>query len=196
MSSVGIAIFADLYAGLLFMVSHYLSAILIGLFFPCSNIIHENYQKVNEKTNKYNIKQTLSIGDCILKCFNTLIIILGFALIFNILSNIITQFTPYFIKNPNTLNVVDSIIYGISEISIGILKVSKLSIPYVYKMCITSFICSFGSISVMFQIYTVISKHGFKFKDILFYKFIHGILSFIITYILISNFVIFQSPYL
>ena len=188
-SSVGIAIFSDIYAGIVLLLANYISALLIGLFFPCNNIIHEKSIKVNKNEKKFNIKQS------ILKSFNTLILILGFSIIFNIIASIISNITSNLIKNTATYNIVNSIIYGMFEISHGILKVSKLEIPYIYKMCVTSFICSFSSFSIIFQLYTVISKN-FKLKHILIYKFIQGILSILITYILISNFIIFQSPYI
>lgn len=202
-SSVGIAIFADIYAGFLFICSHYIASIIIGLFFPCSNIIHDNDINVKKKdeknyisANKFNIKQEFSLKNCIIKSFNTLILILGFSIVFNLAANMISTLSPLLFKNTNTQNVFNAIINGVFEMPTGILKISKLDIPYLYKMCITSFVISFSSLSVLLQIYSVISEYRFKFKNLLLYKFIHGILSFILTYILISNFVIFQSPYI
>ncbi|MEG0073446.1 MAG: hypothetical protein RR922_03545 [Clostridia bacterium] len=142
------------------------------------------------------MKKSFSLGTYILNSFNTLVLILGFTIIFSILSNIFVLALNYLPLKEEVLKFICAISTGIFEMTSGILKLQKLNISYTLKMCLASFISSFGGLSVIFQIYTVVQKQDLSFRNIFMHKVLHGILSAVLTYILISTFVIFQSPYL
>ena len=68
----------------------------------------------------------------------------------------------------------------------GINSISSLNIPLTLSICLVSFAASFGSLSVIFQLYA--ASHNIKINIIklIIYKFISGILSGLISYYLVT----------
>lgn len=200
LSSVGIGVFCDIYAGIALALSHYIAAIIIGIFSKSNkSIIHDNLEKANNNIAKKE-KNIDNVGvllkNSILNSFSTLVIIFGFIVIFNIIGKIFLIPLEYVfdVLNVGNKDIILTFIQGIFEMTTGITKLNGLNISYELKMCITSFFLSFSSLSVIFQIYVIIASNKFKLSLLFITKTIQGILSVIITYILINTFVIFSNP--
>lgn len=65
---------------------------------------------------------------------------------------------------------------------IGLLGDSKINI------CCISFIIGFGGISVLFQVYSIIAKENISIKPYFYGKMLQGILSFMITWLILNYF--------
>lgn len=191
LSTIGIAVFNNLVIGIILLISHLTSSILIGIIYSrkyisTNNIIHKKVQNYNNSSNKcYNNSNNISffyiIRTSILNSFVTLGNILGFIIIFNLLSNL----TIVFLEKINISNCITAIVSAIFEITNGCNKISMINIDYTTKICMVSFALGFSGLCILAQIYSTIFEQGFKFTPLLKSKLIHGILSTIITYIIL-----------
>lgn len=181
LTTIGTIIFGDIYSGLILYISHILSAIIIGICYPLHNIIPKNNEKVNKKT-KNNTENFIKIlQDSIINAFKTLIYIFGFMVIFSILSNILKNILNVMNVN-NTLKIF---LCSLFEITSGINNLYKNIDNYVFKMILISFLISFSSFSVIFQVYSAcINIPKISLKNIILSKILHGILSALITFII------------
>ena len=164
LSTIGIGILHNLKLGIILCISHYLSSILIGIIFfrnSSIDIIHEKGLKLNslDKNNYITDEYIFEITKkCIKNTFSTLLMILGFMIIFNL------SFT----------------------IPSGINNIFNLEFSSSYKILTISFLLGFSGLCIISQIYSTISKYSFSFIKLLFWKLIHGIISVILTYIAIK----------
>lgn len=189
LSTIGIGIFNNIDIGIVLLISHLISAILVGIIYSkiytykFTNIIQKNrdnckLEKIQK--NKYVFFDILKTS--ILNSFITLGNILGFIILFNLLSNIITVF----LEKINTSEFTINIISGIFEITNGCNNINKLCIDYKVKICIVSFVLGFSGLCILCQVYSTIYKQNFKFKNLIISKTIQGIFSSIITYIILK----------
>lgn len=189
-STIGIGIFSNISIGILLLISHYISAIIIGIIFPLNthvDIIHNQsknlnifYEKKKNKDKNYSFFDAIKIS--ILNSFVTLGLILGFIILFNILFNIIATF----LQNINIDNYYINILSGIFEVTKGTFNIYNLDMEINLKLCITSFCLGFSGLCILSQIYSCIYMHNFSFKNIIIPKIFQGILSFVITFIILN----------
>lgn len=187
-STIGIGIMYNIKFGILLAVSHYLASLIIS-FIPYKNssldIIHENYINLNTLTKKNNIKfknifEVIKV--CIKNSFSTLIMIFGFMIIFNLLFSATNKILDIFSVSDN----FSALISGLFEVTNGIKKIYALPINFDTKLLLISFLTGFSGLCIIFQIYSCISIQGFCFKKLITFKLLHGIISCIITYILLK----------
>ena len=178
LSSIGILIYYNIKVGIILLVSHFLSSIIIGICYGYTKPKTIIQQK-NVISNTFSKSNFEIVINCILNTLKTFGIIFMYTVCFSLIPTILL----------NNLAISDGIkafITGIFEISNGIYNISKLNIHINYKIIFTSFILSFSSFMVLFQVYSYVYSIGIKFKDLIKYKFIQGVLSSIITYILLQ----------
>lgn len=77
-----------------------------------------------------------------------------------------------------------SIISGIIELTNGVNKLSNLGTSNLYVI-ISSFILGFGGISVLLQVYSVISKSDISIKPYFYGKILQAFISAFITAIIL-----------
>lgn len=188
LSTIGIGILYNIKLGIVLLLSHYLASTIIGILF-CkmhpSNIIHKKEVNLNSFTKNNQISnQNLFeiIKNCIKNTFFTLSMILGFMIIFNLLFNLLSKILILFNIDNNAI----SILSGFFEITNGINQVFLSTINLDVKILIISFLLGFSGLCIICQIYSTISKYKFSLKKLILAKFIHGIFSMAITYILIN----------
>ncbi len=202
LSTIGIGILFNLKIGIILLISHILSSIIIGFMYSrkhLSNIIHEKDTFLNSFNKKsVNIDRNIKINNdffgilkqSILNTFKTLANILGFIIIFNLLYNILYTFLIKFNINTTIL----SILSGIFEITKGCADIYAQDISFTAKIIIVSILLGFSGLCINFQIFSTLNDIKYKFSTLIKNKSIHGILSGIITYILIKfNFICDES---
>ena len=165
LSTIGIAMYNNIYFGIVLAFSHYLASIIICIFSVLhKNIIHESATNLN-----VSIKNT----------YFTLSQILAYLLLFNVLSDELA----YILK---TINIPDNTIYiiqGLLESTEGIKNmVLNFTASTNSILILTSFILGFSGICIIFQIYSCIYTKNISIFHILKYKLIQATLSSIITY--------------
>lgn len=173
--------------GLLILVIHYSTNILIGILFRNYYPSKINKSKVSIKNSILNMnKKRISnkdsfgtiISNSILSSINTLLLVLGsvttFLIILTVLSNVL---------NLNGFN--QAFLGGILEMTQGLKYVSLLDTSLKIKASLSTFIISFGGLSVHMQIISIISDTDIKYYPYLLARIIHAVVSSILIYIIL-----------
>ncbi len=188
LSTIGIGSFGNINIGITFLISHICTSLIIGIFSNRfhSNIIHdnrENSNSFNKKRENYdNITFFDNIKISILNSLKTLGNILGFIIIFNLLFSILKLFMLKINVSENVIHILSAIF----EVTCGAKNISLINIDITTKLILVSFALGFSGLCIISQIYSTICTHKFSLTKIILYKLLHGIISCIITYILIK----------
>jgi sporulation integral membrane protein YlbJ len=195
--TVGISLFHSSRIGFILLISHIISCLAVGY---CFKFWKKNKIDINYNENKFNSKETpiciKDIGELlsnsILKAISTILLIGGFIVLFSVIISIIKNsgifdlisiFLNNFGINPEITN---SILYGIIELTNGVNLSSTLYENYpLISILISSFLLGFGGFSVLFQVYSIISKENISIKPYFLGKILQGFFSVIFTFILI-----------
>ena len=160
--------------GLVILISHYLSSIIIGCFNNKISKIN-NILKLEKKNKKFINVLKSSINSTI----DTLLLILGIIttciIITCILDNIIS------------INENYKFIYGVIEITQGLKYLSLSNINIEIKAIISSMIISFGGICIHAQVFSILDNEKIRYLPYLLSRIIHSILSAIITFLFIKT---------
>lgn len=159
--------------GLIILISHFLSSIIIGLFNKKDKEIYNDFNIINNKSNFIII-----LKESIFITINNLFLILGIITTTIIITTIIN----------NIININNNFkfIYGLIEITQGLkyLSISNLNIEL--KTIISSFLISFGGICIHIQVLSILDNKKIRYFPYFMSRIIHGILSSIITFLIIN----------
>ena len=161
-------------AGIIVLISHYVSNFILGIIFRNSFYLdNSNEHKFVDKSNNFaNI-----FIDSIRNAVDTIITICGILTFFLMFSSIIV--------NLFHLNVYNTmIIKSIFEITIGIEALSKLNLSLLFKTVLTTIILSFGGLCVHVQVISQIVGTNIKYIYYFIGRLYQAIISGIIAYIL------------
>lgn len=189
--SVAAALLNNIYWGYILLTSSYLSIIFIGII--------TKKKRTSSKTSslrlnkKYDFNFGIAIKSAIENAINTTLSIGGFIIIFSVIIALIKNISSIhslcsYIEN--TLNLPFDTIYGSFlgsiEITNGCSILSRLDLQLPLKISIISFLCSFSGLAVITQVSSFVSSTNIKYSKYIFLKFIQGIFSFIVTFILMN----------
>lgn len=199
-ATVGISMFFSKEIGFLLLITHLLASLTVGFLF-------RNWKKNNDEISRNffsNSKkdETISfsnlgeiLGDSIKSSINLIMTIGGFIVLFSVIISIFNNLC-IFDKLSSLFNVfgipkeiLTPIFSGILEVTNGLklstsLQTKNLSL----NIIISSIILGFGGISVMLQVYSVISKHGLSIKPYIYGKCLQAIFAGIYTFIALQAF--------
>lgn len=155
--------------GIIILISHIISNIIIGIIFRNkSSYSPNNY--ISKTTKSQSFGTTLS--NSIKKTINSLLIISGTVTLFLILSTLIIN-----IFNLN--NYLSILVQGILEMTMSLSTLSQTNINDIIKVVISTMIISFGGLSIHLQVITVLDN--IKYKNYLIGRIIQMIISGIIS---------------
>lgn len=179
LGTISILFLKNKQAGLLVLICHYVSNIIIGFLF-------RNYYPTEEKNTKFSLKysilnmhkkrisQNKSFGsvltNALINSVNTLLLILGVVTFFLIITTIINNLINLSPINQGILN-------GIFEITQGLKYISVLDISLKTKTILSTMIISFGGLSGHMQVMGILSDTKIKYLPFLFGRIIHTIIS-------------------
>lgn len=205
--TVGIKMFGNSSIGFLLIVTHILACITVGICFRFwkSNSDFKsltvktthNAPLLNNKVNLSNLGEV--IGKSITNSIYTILNIGGFIVIFSVIisilkhSNFIFALKPIleFVHIPT--NIVESFILGIIEITNGIFAISAIPLKQIsINIVLTSFLLGCGGISILLQVWSIVSKTDLSIKPYILGKFLHGIFASLYTILLIMIFPVFR----
>lgn len=203
-ATVGISMFGNSSIGFLLLFTHLLASISVGIIFRFwkhgKNTI--SYSKNPLISNQKNLKFS-KLGEIfsssITSSINTLLLIGGFIVLFSVVISIL--------KTSNILNILANLLYpvfnvlhipsevapnfiaGIFELTNGLslicdIHVRKLSTNIV----LAAFLLGFGGISVLLQVWSVISKTDLSIKPYIIGKILQANFAAIYTYIFLNVF--------
>ena len=208
--TVGISMFGNTTIGILLLVTHILACITVGFVF---RFWKSRLNRFNISSNQSTFSKTKNIvsisnlgevlGESISNSIHTIFIIGGFVVIFSSIISILNSsgiiyglckvLSPLF----NFLHIDNSfanpIITGFLEITNGIKTISSLHIKNIsISIIITAFFLGFGGISVLLQVWSIISKSDLSIKPYIFGKLLHGFIAGLYTFIAINIFPFFN----
>ena len=198
---VGISIFANSEIGYLLLFTHILSAITIGIIFRFwkkdIEIKTKTYLPIKSNTNTNNFGNILT--ESIKKSILTIVNIGGFIVLFSVIISILEncKIIYLFSKMLNLINIPENISYslltGFIELSNGIGSLSIINFSNISNLIIiAAFLLGFGGISVILQVYSIISKTDISIKPYILAKLLQGIIASIYTYIFINTSLLFN----
>lgn len=185
-STIGISMYSSMKIGIFLLFCHYLASIIVGIIISnkkttinSKNIENSKNTYLKNKTNQTSFE---ILTNSIINTFKTLALILGFIILFNLISSIfVTSLTK--IKFDNK---VITILTSIFEMTNGIYQISLLNLTIKCKLILSSFLTSFSGFCIIFQIYSYFYAFEYKLTKLVFYKLLNGIISGSIAYILLS----------
>lgn len=160
----------DIY-GIIILISHILSNIIIAILFRNNNIPSNNYISKSSNCQSFTMVLTNSIK----KSINTLLMIAGTVTSFLIISTLIC-----YIFNLNIYLSV--IIKSVLEMTMGLSSLSLLGIKDIYKVVFSSMIISFGGLSIHLQVISILEDIRYRnyFKGRIYQSVISGIISLLL----------------
>lgn len=185
LGTVGIIFLNNYKIGLLILIAHYISNIIIGISI-------RNYHPTEEK-NSFSIKKAIlnmnskrlesdNFGKVLTKVLidgiNTLILILGVVTFFLIITTIINNQINF---NP----LAKSIVSGVFEMTQGLSFISKLNISMNIKIILTTMIISFGGFSCHMQVMSILSEKKIRYFPYFITRIIHALISGLIIYLIL-----------
>lgn len=201
LGTVGIALFGSKKIGIILLISHILSSIIVGLIFrfwkknipDFSNYTLSYPYKKQTETHLIKISDIGEIlGDAIKKSILILLNIGGFIVLFSVIisildnSGIINNISNVFSLLGINAQILNSLFFGIMELTNGVNLTSKYFFTFPKtSILLTSFILGFGGISVLLQVYSIIVREHISIKPYFYGKFLQGIISVFITFLLL-----------
>lgn len=203
--TVGISLFGDTTIGIILLFTHILACLSVGIIFrfwkknKTEKNIFSNYNIQSNKKiiNVSNLGEILKTS--IMNSINTIVMIGGFVVLFSVIISILQNtkclailsitLTPLF----NLLHIPHELIYstitGFIELTNGIKDISQIPIKNLnISITISAFLLGFGGISILLQVFSIISKSDVSIKAYILGKLLHGTLAafytfFILTYL-------------
>ncbi len=176
LGTIGYTFLGNKKLGLIILISHFISSLIIGLFNKKDNFIDNKINNNNSKKNFINV-----LKDSINSTIDTLLLILGIITTTIIITSIISNLIH--------INENYKFIYGLLEITQGLKYLSLSSLNINLKTIIASFIISFGGLSIHAQVFSILDNKKIRYLPYLISRLIHGIISIIITTILLYIFI-------
>lgn len=197
--TVGISLFGSTSIGLLLFITHILACISVGitLKFISKKTLSSSYKSnFNQSSNKYVAFSSLGeiLGKSITNSISTILMIGGFVVIFSViisilnesyilsgLANILSPFTSL-IGIPEEL--LKSFLAGIIELTNGVSLVANTSLKAIStNIIICAFLLGFGGISILLQVFSIVSKNKLSIKPYILGKLLQGVFAAFYTFI-------------
>ena len=197
--TVGISLFGSTAIGVLLFITHILACISVGitLKFISKKTLSSSYKSnFNQSSNKYVAFSSLGeiLGKSITNSISTILMIGGFVVIFSViisilnesyilggLANILSPFTSL-IGIPEEL--LKSFLAGIIELTNGVSLVADTSLKAIStNIIICAFLLGFGGISILLQVFSIVSKNKLSIKPYILGKLLQGVFAAFYTFI-------------
>ncbi len=203
--TVGVKMFGSSAIGFLLLITHILACISVGICFRLwkrsfSSYAISSYSDKNTLQNKVHLS---NLGEVISKSItnsiSTILNIGGFIVIFSVIismlkhSNFMVVLDPLlkFLHIPS--NVVESFILGIVEITNGIFAISSIPLKKLsINIVLSAFLLGCGGISILLQVWSIVSKTDLSIKPYVIGKVLHGTFAAIYTFLFILIFPMFR----
>lgn len=214
--AIAVGFFHSPRIGLLLLVVHFLSAILVGLFMsryrrkdPITPVLparkrrslfvralsamHQARLRDGRKLGKLmgdavasSLQLQLAIGGFIL-LFSVILSLLGRFQIIAFISEILGKILSFFGAPPETAT---ALVYGFFEVTLGAKQASDFfsSDHSTFILALTGGILAWGGISVHAQIASILAESDIRYFPFLMARILHGLLAFLLTYIIAPSF--------
>lgn len=172
LGTIGYSFLNNKKLGLIILISHYLSAFLLGLFNKKDNLVY-----IENKINKENKNFISILNKSIINTSNTLLLILGIITTFLIITTLIDKI--FFISNNFKF------IYGFIELTQGLKYLSLSNFSIELKTILSTFLISFGGLCIHIQVFSILENKKIRYLPYLISRIIHSIISSLICLLLL-----------
>lgn len=172
--TIGLVFLNNKKLGLIILISHYVSSIIIGLFNKKDNVINSNENSNTKNTNNFINILKESINNTI----NTLLLILGIITTCIIITCII--------NNVILINNNFKFIHGLIEVTQGLKYLSLSNFNIEIKAIISSFLISFGGLCIHAQVFSILDNKKIRYLPYFISRIFHGIISSLLTFLIIK----------
>lgn len=202
--TVGISLIGDSSIGILLLLTHVLACVTVGVIFRFwksngkSGFRSSFLEKQNTSAKHVsfsNLGEVLTVS--IMNSINTIVMIGGFVVLFSVIvsilqnSNVLAVATILIQPIFNFLNIPHDfcigVLTGIIELTNGIKDITSIAtknLSTVIVLC--AFLLGFGGISVLLQVFSIVSKSDISIKPYIIGKIFHGIFAAFYTYLFLS----------
>lgn len=207
--TTGILLFGSKTIGYLLLITHILSSLTVGIILGIKSRINDetstsydnNYYKnsiiKSESADNLDLGSAISIS--IKKSISLILQIGGFMALFAVIISILNESKAfYFIelvfeKLFVPKDITEGLLTGLMELTTGLNVTAKIQTPYLsVNIILCAFLLGFSSISVIFQVISIISKSNLRAKTYIYGKLLHGLIAMLYTAILIRFIPIFN----
>ena len=194
--------------GFLLFFTHLLASLTVGFlfrFWKCNSAstIKSSYGTKNEKTPPKLSLLGGILQKSIMSSVSTIVMIGGFVMLFSVIISILNNtgiidilskaISPILSVFHIPSSFATGILSGIVELTNGVSIVSGIKIKAIsINIIACAFLLGFGGISILLQVLSITSASDISIKPYIIGKIMHGIFAALYTYILISNFTIFN----
>lgn len=168
--------------GLLY-VSHFVSALVVGMIM--------SFYKRKEKNRVESLPHQSSAGggfaQAVAESVSLTGYVCGFVIFFGVAVAILQQSgivetAVYYIKEKTVLK---GVLYGMIEMTNGVAQLGGGAVTE-FVLCGASFVMGFGGLSIILQVWGIVSEYGFSLPIFVGAKFLQGIVSALVTYVLLG----------
>ena len=204
--TVGVKMYGSSLIGFLLLITHILACISVGICFrfwkassSTAYLGGNNSQKAisNSRVGLSNLGEVISKS--ITNSISTILNIGGFIVIFSVIisilkhSNFILLLEPTFEFLHIPTEIAESFILGIVEITNGISAISAIPLKKIsINIVLTAFLLGCGGISILLQVWSIVSKTDLSIKPYVLGKILHGVFAAVYTFLFILIFPMFQ----
>lgn len=202
--TVGISLFGNTNIGILLFITHVLACISVGIILNFTSFHKRKFNKFESKILKKNVttkSKTASfsslgeiLGDSIKKATSTILMIGGFVVMFSVVISILNQshllfsfakiISPIFSTIGIPTEFIGPVLSGMIELTNGVSLISKIAIKDIsINIILCAFLLGFGGISVLLQVFSIVSKNGLNIKKYVYGKLLQGCLAAFYTFI-------------
>lgn len=196
LGSVGVSLLGNLHLGQILLISHIIASLLVGIVFRFwkRNQVDLTFRNYNSERKELIKMENLGeiLTDAIKKSIWTVLNIGGFVVLFSVIISILSSFEiltgiANILANFGfSYEIVLSFLTGIIEMTNGVSLVASCYSNFpIYSVLTCSFLLGFGGLSVLLQVFSIISKYKISIKPYFYGKLLHGIFATILTFVLI-----------
>lgn len=205
--TVGISLFGNTTIGLILFVTHFLSSLTVGFLFrfwksqrqssssSFVSSVPNSYQKL--PPTFHNLGTILQ--NSIMNSIHTIVMIGGFVMLFSVIISILkhTRILDLFSLSISPLletlhlpsSFANGLLTGIIELTNGVSAIANIPFKAIsVNMIICAFLLGFGGISILLQVFSIISTSDISIKPYLIGKLLQGLFAAFYTYLLVTHF--------
>ncbi|MCI1692346.1 sporulation integral membrane protein YlbJ [Aneurinibacillus aneurinilyticus] len=207
--AVAIGFFSNAKVGLILLICHYTTAILVGFIMARHNRNGERtpYLPDTSRSTLYRALTAMHharlqdgrafgklMGDAVMTSLHTQLLLGGFILFFSVLLDLFTKLKVIALLSVLLGNVLSffgypveaaqAFIYGLFEVTLGAKESSELfvSLSPAFVMATASAILAWGGLSVHAQVASMLAETDIRYRPFLFARLCHAAFAFLFTY--------------
>lgn len=189
LGSVGGTMLGDVKLGYIILLSNYISALAIAILTYKKPLTKNSvtFLPTNRSSKNLGDAIRISVNDSV----NSVLMVGGYVISFSVLIEIIKNnaFSSIILNNDiltynKFFNLIPNLVLSSIDLTNGCNIISLSNYPLIVKIPIISFLCGFGSFSVIAQTSAFFQKHNVNLSKYIFRKFMQGFIAMVTSFIL------------